>query len=104
MRCPECCSENVKIINTRDVGFRKRRHHCIDCGYRFSTVEVIVNRNDMKTKRELLRFGIDIFNDQRKLITEISEHMELNDNGDLTILKYDQFIKKLIEFKRGLSE
>lgn len=41
MNCPKCKSENVYCKDTRkDADSIKRRKHCVDCGYRFSTIEI----------------------------------------------------------------
>jgi transcriptional regulator NrdR family protein len=40
MTCPEC-NGKTKVVDSRtDEDSTLRRRECIDCGYRFSTVEV----------------------------------------------------------------
>ena len=45
MRCPKCGSEHDRVIDSRsindDSGVRRRRE-CLDCSYRFTTMEEIV--------------------------------------------------------------
>ncbi|MCQ2378301.1 MAG: ATP cone domain-containing protein [Victivallaceae bacterium] len=45
MRCPKCGVNNDKVIDSRgisdDSGVRRRRE-CLNCSYRFTTVEEIV--------------------------------------------------------------
>jgi len=43
--CPECHSNNIYTIDTRSRGANaiRRRRKCLDCGARFSTIEVITD-------------------------------------------------------------
>ena len=44
MKCPFCCCEESKVIDSRptDEGERiRRRRECVECGKRFTTYEVI---------------------------------------------------------------
>lgn len=45
MYCPECHSNNVYAMETRSRGTNatRRRRKCLDCGKRFSTIEVILD-------------------------------------------------------------
>lgn len=45
MYCPECHSNNIYAIDTRSRGTNaiRRRRKCLDCGARFSTIEVITD-------------------------------------------------------------
>ena len=71
MRCPKCGCDNDKVIDSRSVkeGFGvRRRRECLDCGFRFTTLES-VNSEELKvvkkdgTREEFeigkLRRGID---------------------------------------------
>lgn len=43
MPCPKCKSKQVIVVDSRPYGYTvKRRRRCMDCGYRFSTVEVAI--------------------------------------------------------------
>ena len=45
-RHQECAHENVSCINSRRRdGYRYRRYLCGDCGYRYSTVEIQIDRD-----------------------------------------------------------
>ena len=46
MHCPKCGSENIKTLDTRPTKNNqiRRRKECIDCHYRFSTREIIVEK------------------------------------------------------------
>lgn len=44
MKCPKCCSENLKVNEKRDLpadAAIRRRRECNDCGNRFTTYERI---------------------------------------------------------------
>ena len=44
MKCPKCKSENIKVLEKRDVEEEeiiRRRRECPDCAYRFTTYERI---------------------------------------------------------------
>lgn len=44
MKCAQCQSEDIKVIESRDVADDqaiRRRRMCVDCGYRFTTYERI---------------------------------------------------------------
>lgn len=43
MRCPECGSWQVGVVDTRERdGYRWRRYHCRTCGVRFNTKETVM--------------------------------------------------------------
>ena len=71
MRCPKCGANNDKVIDSRsikdDFGVRRRRE-CLDCSYRFTTIEGlapeelwVIKRSGEREPydREKLRRGID---------------------------------------------
>ena len=42
MRCPECGCEESKVIDSRPTENKvRRRRECINCGFRFTTYEII---------------------------------------------------------------
>ena len=55
MRCPQCDSDNDKVIDSRSVrsglGVRRRRE-CLDCGRRFSTFESVIPEELKVVKRD----------------------------------------------------
>ena len=43
MICPYCNNSKCRVIDSRDVGFtRRRRYFCKECGRRFTTTENVV--------------------------------------------------------------
>lgn len=52
MICPACSSTNLYCIDSREMrgNKRRRRHECLDCDYRFTTVEIIVDTETLKDK------------------------------------------------------
>lgn len=57
MTCPKC-NEKAKVIDSRsDEDSTERRHECLVCKYRFSTIEIdrdlyerLVRRNDKRQR------------------------------------------------------
>ena len=57
MTCPKC-NEKTKVIESRsDEDSTERRHECLVCGYRFTTIEIdkdlferLVKRNDKRQR------------------------------------------------------
>lgn len=44
MKCPNCESKNVFVVESRpQAGVVRRRRECDDCGTRFSTVEIMAD-------------------------------------------------------------
>lgn len=42
MKCPECGCEESKVIDSRPTENKvRRRRECIQCGFRFTTYEII---------------------------------------------------------------
>ena len=56
MLCTKCNTELLKCIDSRSSGARTRRRHlCIKCGHRFSTLEISVDDfTELKRKEALL--------------------------------------------------
>ena len=57
MTCPNCNNKTRVIDSTTDEDSTTRRRECMECGYRFSTVEIdkdlyerLVRRDDKKIK------------------------------------------------------
>lgn len=62
MRCPKCASELDKVVDSRiskDGSTIRRRRECIDCGYRYSTIEKILRENLYVFKRDGRREDFD---------------------------------------------
>lgn len=52
MKCPECGCEESKVIDSRPTENKvRRRRECIQCGFRFTTYEIIEDIPLMVIKR-----------------------------------------------------
>ena len=62
MRCPKCTSIEDKVIDSRigkEGNTIRRRRECIECGYRFTTIENLVRDGIMVIKRDGRREEFD---------------------------------------------
>ena len=79
MRCPKCTSIEDKVIDSRiskEGSTIRRRRECLECGYRYSTTEVLVRDGLVVLKRDGRREDFD----RDKLIRAIRadpRHQEL---------------------------
>ena len=62
MRCPKCTSIETKVLDTRtgknETSIRRRRE-CLDCGYRFTTIEEVLRADLHVVKRDGRREDFD---------------------------------------------
>jgi transcriptional repressor NrdR len=62
MRCPKCASLETKVLDTRtgknETSIRRRRE-CLDCGYRFTTIEEVLHADLQVVKRDGRREDFD---------------------------------------------
>jgi transcriptional repressor NrdR len=62
MRCPKCTSLETKVLDTRtgrnETSIRRRRE-CLDCGYRFTTMEEVLRADLQVVKRDGRREDFD---------------------------------------------
>jgi transcriptional repressor NrdR len=62
MRCPKCASLETKVLDTRtgknETSIRRRRE-CLDCEYRFSTIEEVLRADLQIVKRDGRREDFD---------------------------------------------
>ncbi|MGJ8637946.1 MAG: transcriptional regulator NrdR [Opitutaceae bacterium] len=62
MRCPKCASLETKVLDTRtgknETSIRRRRE-CLDCEYRFTTIEEVVRADLQVVKRDGRREDFD---------------------------------------------
>lgn len=62
MRCPKCTSIETKVLDTRtgknETSIRRRRE-CLDCGYRFTTIEEVLRTDLQVVKRDGRREDFD---------------------------------------------
>lgn len=43
--CPSCSKATVKVIRSREIADGRRRlHHCLSCGHRWTSLEVVEGR------------------------------------------------------------
>ena len=62
MRCPKCTSIEDKVIDSRigkEGNTIRRRRECLECGYRFTTIENLVRDGIMVIKRDGRREEFD---------------------------------------------
>jgi len=61
MQCPQCQSENTRVIDTThdSHGGIRRRRVCEDCNHRFSTYERAISSTPMIVKRDNTREEFD---------------------------------------------
>ncbi len=68
MRCPECGCEESKVIDSRPTENKvRRRRECINCGFRFTTYEIIEEVPLMVIKKD---HSIEPF-DREKLVDRL---------------------------------
>jgi len=68
LKCPECGYIDSKVVDSRPTDSRiRRRRECINCGYRFTTYEMVENIPLMVIKKDN---SIEPFN-REKLIDRI---------------------------------
>ena len=62
MRCPKCSSLETKVLDTRtgknETSIRRRRE-CLDCEYRFTTIEEVLRADLQVVKRDGRREEFD---------------------------------------------
>lgn len=62
MRCPKCASLETKVLDTRtgknETSIRRRRE-CLECGYRFTTIEEVLHADLQVVKRDGRREDFD---------------------------------------------
>lgn len=101
IRCPKCGYDDSKVTDSRGVHESiRRRRQCLECGYRFTTFEIIQNASLLITKkdrrrepfsREKLAIGIRKACEKRPLPTGILEKLvddieaELHSMGKLEL-------------------
>ena len=62
MRCPKCTSLETKVLDTRigkNETSTRRRRECLDCGYRFTTIEEVLRADLQVVKRDGRREDFD---------------------------------------------
>ena len=62
MKCPFCREEDSRVIDSRTIeeGLAiRRRRECLDCGYRFTTIEEVLRADLQVVKRDGRREDFD---------------------------------------------
>lgn len=62
MQCPKCISSETKVLDTRigkNESSIRRRRECLDCGYRFTTIESVLRADLQVVKRDGRREDFD---------------------------------------------
>ncbi|MEC7274645.1 MAG: transcriptional regulator NrdR [Verrucomicrobiota bacterium] len=62
MRCSKCTSIDTKVLDTRigkNENSIRRRRECLNCGYRFTTIEEVLRVNLQVVKRDGRREDFD---------------------------------------------
>ena len=62
MRCSKCASIDTKVLDTRigkSENSIRRRRECLNCGYRFTTIEEVLRVNLQVVKRDGRREDFD---------------------------------------------
>lgn len=75
MQCPKCASLETKVLDTRvgrDNLTIRRRRQCLNCDYRFTTIEEILREGIMVLKRDGRREEFD----RAKLLSGIRKATE----------------------------
>ena len=74
MKCPECGCEESKVIDSRPTENKvRRRRECIQCGFRFTTYEIIEDIPLMVIKKDN---SIEPF-DRQKLVDRLCRADEI---------------------------
>lgn len=62
MKCPECGSENLGCVDSRESiaypGRRRRRHKCKNCGQAFATIEIAMEEYEKLTASRATMDGL----------------------------------------------
>lgn len=90
MRCPKCTSIEDRVIDSRigkDGNNTRRRRECLECGYRFTTMETLVRDSLVVVKRD----GRQELFDREKLLRAVRAacHKRPVDNEQITMMIED---------------
>ena len=94
MKCPECGCEDSKVIDSRPTENKvRRRRECIQCGFRFTTYEIIEHMPLVVVKRDGSRQTFD----RAKIINGVARAC------DKRPVAYTQFEKIADEIEQELQ-
>ncbi len=121
MKCPKCSSLEGRVIDSRlakEAESIRRRRECLECGYRFTTYEVVEEQDIRVIKadgryepfdRNKLSGGIIKACEKRPVRREQIDAMIVSITGDLE-KEFEREIpsraigEKIMEYLRGLDE
>jgi len=121
MKCPKCSSLEGRVIDSRlakEAESIRRRRECLECGYRFTTYEVVEDQDIRVIKadgryepfdRNKLSGGIIKACEKRPVRREQIDAMIVSITGDLE-KEFEREIpsraigEKIMEYLRGLDE
>lgn len=112
MKCPKCKSENLRVVEKRDVENEpaiRRRRECADCNFRFTTYErlevpsLVIRKRDGRTEtynREKLAAGIYRALEKRpvaepsieSIINKIEKELHATGSGDISSEKVGDLV------------
>ena len=75
MRCPKCTSLETKVLDTRigkNETSTRRRRECLECGYRFTTIEEVIRAELQVLKRDGRREDFD----RNKILSGLKKAVE----------------------------
>ena len=98
MRCPKCTSLQTKVIDSRtgkNATSIRRRRECLDCEYRFTTIEEVLRADIQVVKRDGRREDFD----RNKMLTGLRKAIEKRpiDRMQIEMLTADI----LVELEKG---
>ena len=117
MNCPICNSQNTKVVDSRlsGEGFSiRRRRSCVECDFRFSTIEeteildlVVIKRNGHRENynRDKLVKGLKTSLEKRsyieedfyKLVREIERDIQKQATSEITTQKLGNIVIKILK-------
>ena len=103
MRCPKCTSIEDKVIDSRiskDGSSIRRRRECLECGYRYSTTEMLVRDGLVVIKRD----GRSEDFDREKLVRAIRAacHKRPVDSEQIAMLVEDLMDALETQFEKAI--
>lgn len=94
MQCPKCAYAETKVLDTRnahnDQAIRRRRQ-CLQCGYRFSTIETMLREGVLVIKRD----GRHEEFSQKKLLFGIERATQ---KCAITLEEVDQVLNTVLQY------
>lgn len=92
MFCPTCASKDLRVLDSRpsfEVSQIRRRRQCVNCGYRFSTLEVIESGMPKIIKRSGSLAEFDIEKVRKGIMRAVEKR-------PISLAVFDGLIEKII--------